>query len=124
MRKGTKRPPKSPKPPKPLCAATVTAVSTSNIAITMGFGIRDLGFVVVCEWRALVPNPTKSRIPNPKSLLRRDRTLQGYQATVIVRTPFAKTVANDCSARGAGPWTTAPLVLYREPWHGQTHWEL
>lgn len=38
----------------------------------------------------------------------------------MVRTSFANCAGNCRSARGAGPDTTAPDVLNREPWHGQT----
>src|SRR3954468_12191319 len=87
MRKGTKRPPKSPKPPQPLCAAAVAAIR-SNAAVTQV------------------------------------RTRQGYQATVIVSTGLANFVANDRSDCAAGPWTTAPAVVYFDPWHPQTYWAL
>ena len=40
--------------------------------------------------------------------------------TEMVRTLFAKRVANERSDRVAGPFWTAPLVLNRDPWHGQT----
>ena len=40
---------------------------------------------------------------------------------MIVRTPPAKRVANERNDVVAGPWITAPLVLYVEPWHGQTY---
>jgi hypothetical protein len=38
----------------------------------------------------------------------------------MVRTLLAKRVGNERSERVAGPFWTAPLVLNREPWHGQT----
>jgi hypothetical protein len=38
----------------------------------------------------------------------------------MVRTLLASRVANERSDRVAGPFWTAPLVLNRDPWHGQT----
>ena len=40
--------------------------------------------------------------------------------TAVESVDPANWVANVCSARVAGPLTTAPLVLKREPWHGHT----
>ena len=40
--------------------------------------------------------------------------------TVIVRTLFENWVANWRREETAGPVKTTPLVLKREPWHGQT----
>jgi hypothetical protein len=42
---------------------------------------------------------------------------------LIVRTLFAKLVRNCASARVAGPFTTAPLVVYCDPWHGHSNVE-
>lgn len=41
-----------------------------------------------------------------------------------VNTLFANCVGYCCSARVAGPFATEPVVVKREPWHGQTNWLL
>ncbi len=41
--------------------------------------------------------------------------------SVNVSTPLANCELNVRSERAAGPFTTPPLVLKREPWHGQTN---
>src|SRR5262245_22887693 len=96
MLNGTKRP---PKPPKPRCASAADAQHTTTA--------------------------------NAASVRRRSTT-RGYHPRAglwlryvreIVNTLLAKRVVNWRSASTAGPFATEPLVVYSEPWHGQTYRE-
>jgi hypothetical protein len=53
----------------------------------------------------------------PTALITARATADDYP---IVSTLFANAVLNVRNGAGAGPLTTRPLVVNREPWQGQT----
>jgi hypothetical protein len=63
---------------------------------------------------------THCRAGRQRPLPRSGRSGQ-CRSYVIVRTLFENCVGNCCSDDTAGPRTTTPFVLKREPWQGQTN---
>ncbi len=41
--------------------------------------------------------------------------------TAMVSALTVKAVVKRCNGREAGPFTTAPVVLYCDPWHGHVN---